>query len=130
MKLSVFLLVAILFSFSSRAANVMDKWPELNEFHGVMAGTFHPSEDGNLAPVKQRIDEFVKKAHKLAQSKIPAEFSNDKVKTSVLNLDKGAVELKKLIDTKASDDQIKKKLSSLHDTFHEIIGACTKDHKE
>jgi len=131
MKLAILFFGLLFMVFISKAeSSLMDKWPELKEFHGVMAGTFHPSEDGNLEPIKKRVGEFVLKAHKLATSKIPAEFNNDKVKMAVASLDKGALELRTMISKNATNDEIKTKLSSLHDNFHEIVGLCSKDHKE
>jgi hypothetical protein len=32
------------------AQSTFDKWPAIKEFHDVMSETFHPAEEGNLAP--------------------------------------------------------------------------------
>lgn len=102
----------------------LENWPELKTFHGVMSQTFHPSEEGNLAPIKERVGEMVEKAQALASSKIPTEFANEKVKAAVAKLVTASQELKTIIDKKEKDEVITKNLSSLHDTFHEIVGLC------
>jgi hypothetical protein len=120
------ILVSVL-AFATAAVfgqNKMDSWPELKTFHGVMSQTFHPSEEGNLQPIKERAGEMLEKAIALQVSKPPAEFATDKIKASVGKLVGGAKELKMLIDTKQPDDVISKKLSALHDNFHEIVGLC------
>ena len=33
--------------------SVFSQWPALDEYHKIMSATFHPSEEGNLAPLKQ-----------------------------------------------------------------------------
>lgn len=130
MKSTIVLVAMVLMGFVTKAADRMDKWPELRNFHEVMAGTFHPSQEGKLEPIKSRIGEFATKAHILATSKIPAEFNNEKVKDAVSRLDKGSVELQTMIAKKATDAEIKAKLSALHDNFHEIVGLCSKGGNE
>ena len=40
------------------AQSKLQDWNELKDFHKVMAQTFHPSEEGNLEPIKTRITSF------------------------------------------------------------------------
>lgn len=118
---------AILFCFQNvNAQSKFDKWPELKTFHGVMSQTFHPSEEGNLQPIKSRIAEFVEKANALAKSKIPTEFNNKSVKSATQKLKTDSKKLQKIILKNKSDDEIKKSLSALHDTFHLIVEKCVK----
>jgi hypothetical protein len=133
----ILIFTALLFiSFTGFGQSKLESWPELKTFHGVMAQTFHPSEEGNLEPIKTRAGEMVEKAQALAASKIPAEFANDKIKAAVAKLVTGSQELKALVDKKEKDEVITKNLSALHDTFHEIVGLCMHpegekhDHKE
>lgn len=108
-----------------QAQSIGEKWKELKEFHTVMSQTFHPSEEGNLEPIKTRSNEMAEKAQILAKSAIPTEFATPKIKDAVKRLNKGSKELNKLIKTgKASDEQIKTNLAALHDVFHEIMGLC------
>jgi len=68
------LLLAVLINLSTFAQGKFDKWPEIKSFHTVISATFHPSETGDLEPIKKRSAELLKSASNLAASKIPAEF--------------------------------------------------------
>lgn len=133
--LTLMTLVA-LFGFSNRslAHNDLNEWAELVAFHKVMSQTFHPSEEGNLEPIKTRIGELVEKAKALQTSKIPDDFNNKKVKKAVTQLYKDSKALQKKIGAGASDADIKAALAGLHDVFHKIVGLCSEnedhDHNE
>lgn len=101
-----------------------DKWQELKDFHAVMSATFHPSEEGNLEPIKTRISEMVTKAAALAQSNIPAEFNKKVVKDAAIKLAADSRKLQELISNKGTDEAIKKSLINLHETFHFIVEKC------
>ena len=130
----VSILVSLIFCFVFTTNNVnaqdtkskFDLWPELKTFHGVMSETFHPSEEGDLAPIKERSMEMVSKAMALSKSKIPADFNNKLVVESVNKLVDDSKALAELVKSKAEDEKIKKSLSDLHDTFHHIIERCKK----
>jgi superoxide dismutase len=104
-----------------------DDWPALKDFHKVMSQTFHPSEEGNLEPIKKRSTEMVEKAVALAASTIPAEFNTKEVKAAVAELVSGSKKLDKLVKKGGKDADITKSLSALHDVFHKIIGLCSHD---
>ncbi|MFN3316141.1 MAG: hypothetical protein ACK40K_04965 [Raineya sp.] len=126
MKKSLIFIFAFVFvSLALQAQSIGEKWKELKEFHSVMSQTFHPSEEGNLEPIKTRSGEMAQKAKVLAKSAIPAEFATPKIKDAVKRLNKGSQQLDKLVKSgKASDEQIKTSLAALHDVFHEIVGLC------
>jgi superoxide dismutase len=104
-----------------------DDWPALKDFHKVMSQTFHPSEEGNLEPIKKRSTEMVEKAVALAASTIPAEFNTKEVKAAMAELVSGSKKLDKLVKKGGKDADITKSLSALHDVFHKIIGLCSHD---
>jgi superoxide dismutase len=104
-----------------------DDWQALKDFHKVMTETFHPSEEGNLEPIKKRSAEMVEKAISLESSVIPAEFYNDKVLAALQKLAKDSKKLDKLVKSKKSDKELGEALTKLHDVFHEIIGLCTNE---
>jgi superoxide dismutase len=106
-----------------------DDWQALKDFHGVMSQTFHPSEEGDLEPIKTRIGEMVTKAKALQTSKIPTEFNRKGLTEAMANLVKGSQNLEKKIKKKATDKEITESLSEIHDTFHTIIGLCTAEDK-
>jgi len=101
-----------------------DEWPEIKTFHKSMAETFHPSEEGNLVPVRSRSNELLQNAIALSKSKIPAQFNNKGVQTAVKKLVDGSKSLDKLVKNKASDKAITQSISKLHDTFHLIVEEC------
>lgn len=107
------------------AQSIFDKWAELKSFHEVMSQTFHPSEEGDLSPIKTRSAEMIEKANLLAKSAIPAVYNTANIQRAVKSLQKGSKALHKLVkNKKGTDEQIKKSLSDLHDVFHEIVGLC------
>lgn len=118
-------LATLLFTQLSFAQSKFDKWPELKSFHGVMSQTFHPSEEGNLQPIKTRSLEMVNKADSLSKSNIPAEFNKKEVKEAINKLVIDSKKLHELIQNKGNDEEIKKSLSNLHDTFHLIVEKCS-----
>lgn len=125
MRKFLFVCAFSLLGLATQGQSIWDKWKEIKEFHTVMSQTFHPSEEGNLEPIKKRSSEMAEKANILAKSAIPKEYATPKIKEAVKKLEGGSQKLDKLIKSgKASDEQIKKDLSALHDVFHEIIGLC------
>jgi hypothetical protein len=129
MKRSVVLSLFMLFTAIAFGQNKMDSWAELKDFHAVMSQTFHPSEDGNLQPIKQRADELLQKAMALYDSKKPAEFDTPQMKEAITKLATECKFLVGMVAEKKSDEEITKKLSQAHDAFHEIAGICAKVEK-
>ena len=128
-KILIVFFFLMLTAVAAQSQSIFSKWPALDEYHSVMAGTFHPSEDGNLEPIKKRSGELSSKASLVAKSKIPAEFDSKAIRKAVKRLSKDSKALDKLVQSKvASDDQITKSLAALHDVFHEIVGLCKDGH--
>lgn len=101
-----------------------ETWSELADFHKVMAQTFHPSETGDLKPIRERSGEMVDKALALQKGKIPASFNTPEIRKAISDLVTGSEELNKMVVKGAKDKAITEKLNSLHDTFHLIQGLC------
>ncbi len=111
------------------AQSVFDTWPALKDFHGVMSQTFHPAEEGNLAPIKARSLEMYDKAMVLSKSTAPAALNTKPIKMAVKELVKGSKSLHKLIKSPtATDAAITNSLTALHDVFHKIVGLCREEH--
>lgn len=110
---------------TGNAQSNISSWTALTDFHKVMSQTFHPSEEGNLEPIKTRIGELVEKADALKASAIPDDFNNKKVKKAVKKLASDSKKLQSSIKAGATDAQITASLSSLHDVFHQIVGLCS-----
>ncbi len=118
-------LVLIVVANSVSAQSTFDKWPAIKEFHGVMSQTFHPAEEGNLAPIKARSEEMMNKAAVILKSDIPVEFKTDAILASAERLQLKSKALHKLVTSNGSDAAILKSITDLHDTFHEIVGLCS-----
>ena len=127
-RIVALMLVTTAFIISTRSqAQEKAKWKEMEEFHTVMAATFHPSEEGKLEPLKSRSQEMVEKATAWKQSTAPQGYDKNSVKSSLKKLVTGCKELNKLVKSNASDNELKEKISSLHDVFHEIMEKCEKE---
>jgi superoxide dismutase/ribosomal protein L17 len=108
-----------------------DDWPAIKDFHKVMSQTFHPSEEGNLAPIKSRSKEMIEKAEALKKSTIPTSFKKvQDISKTIDELIIGSKKLDKLVKAKASDKKITDSLTALHDVFHKIVGLCSDEDKE
>lgn len=114
-------------NYKAATKGKFDDWPALKDFHKVMSQTFHPSEEGDLKPIKARSAEMVAKADALAKSIIPTEFNKKEVVAAVQQLKADSKKLDKLVKSKKSDKEITEALAKLHDVFHEIIGLCTNE---
>lgn len=100
------------------------RWPELDNYHAVMAKTFHPAEEGNLKPLYANAEELAAKAVVLKKSVIPAKYQKPGVKESVEALEKESAALAKMVKKKKSEDELKKAIFALHDRFHEVMEKC------
>jgi hypothetical protein len=127
MKTIIITIATVFVASFANGQGIMAKWPQLKAFHGVMSQTFHPSEDGNLEPIKTRSAEMMAKADTLQKSKIPSEFDNKDVRAAISKLAIDSKKLHELILAKGTDIAIKKALSDLHDTFHLIVEKCSKN---
>ena len=128
--LKTFLVLALLVVTSSVSAQpTFEKWPAIKEFHKVMSETFHPAEEGNLAPIKARSEEMMNKAALLLKSDIPESFRTNAILASAEKLQLKSRALHKLVISKAPDATILKSITDLHDTFHEIVGLCSDSKK-
>ena len=124
--LKTFLVLALIVVANTVSAqSTFDKWPAIKEFHEVMSQTFHPAEEGNLAPIKARSEEMMNKAAMLLKSDIPTEFRTDAILASAERLQIKSKALHKLVKSNGSDAAIVKSITDLHDTFHEIVGLCS-----
>jgi hypothetical protein len=102
-------------------------WKEMDYFHGVMAATFHPAEEGNLQPIRTRSQEMLDKAIAWKNSDAPDGYDKKAVNSTLKKLTKGAKEIDKMVKSKATDQALVTKLTALHDVFHEIMEKCRKE---
>jgi superoxide dismutase len=97
-----------------------DAWTELNEFHEVLGATFHPSEEGNLKPIRDRSAELLKRAKDLQNGKIPASFNTPEIKKLMVDLVSECGAINQLVYINANDKILKIRLATIHEIFHNI----------
>jgi superoxide dismutase len=102
-------------------------WEALDEFHNIMAATFHPMEEGNLQPLKARSGELAAGAKRLAKADIPARFDEPGIRENLKALRKDSAALHKRVRKGDSDAALTQSLNELHEVFHRIVGACIND---
>jgi hypothetical protein len=95
-------------------------WKEMDDFHMVMAETFHPYKDSaNLAPAKAKADDLVASADKWTSTGLPERVDNEEMKSMLQQLKSEAEVLRDVVQS-GSDEQIGAALTKLHDTFHAV----------
>src|SRR5215213_1573424 len=102
--IAIFCMIAL--SATVNAQSSIEKWVELKEFHKVMAQTFHPMEEGDYKPIKERSGEMAEKARLLVDSKVPAEFNKPEMLQAIQELNAGSRKLDASIKNKATDEEI------------------------
>ena len=103
------------------AASTDDKeWKQMDEFHMVMAETFHPYKDSsNLEPVKSRAGELATAADTWAKSELPKKVDNEEMKAKLEKLKNETSTLAASVSG-GDDKVIGQQLTNVHDLFHEI----------
>lgn len=101
-----------------------DSWPAMMEFHKVMAQTFHPSESGDLQPIRKRSGEFFAKAILLTASTPPKSLNNIAIHEGLKKLEEKCNEINNLVKKGAKDAVLIKKMAESHDLFHNVQGLC------
>jgi hypothetical protein len=129
MKMKIFgglLFACLLLAANFVNAQHVSSWKEMDAFHDVMSETFHPSEEGDLKPIRSRIDEMVTKAKAWQKSAVPEKYDSKKAKPRLKELVKDSKALRKTIRKDGSDKEVTEQLSELHDSFHYIMEKCRK----
>jgi hypothetical protein len=95
-------------------------WKEMDEFHMVMAETFHPYKDSaDLEPVKARSNDLVAAADKWANAPIPEKVNSEGMKAKLQALKSETEALADVVQAGESN-AIGAQLTKVHDLFHEI----------
>lgn len=118
-------LTTLIFACASKKEEAHDtadqkEWKEMDDFHMVMAETFHPYKDSaNLEPAKSQAAQLATSAEKWATSTLPEKVNTDEMKNKLSELKSetaGFVATAAGTDEKAIADQ----LTKIHDLFHSI----------
>lgn len=107
-----------------------DIWPEMDEFHNVMADSFHPFiESADLEPAKANAAEIAKVAEKWANAPLPEKVDNDETKANLNQLKNDANSFIQLVQ-EGDSAKIGESLTSLHDQFHKLQEAWYGGHRK
>ena len=112
---------------TSFAQSSKNAWPEMKTFHSFMSSTFHPSEEGNFKPLKEKADSLLITAKAWQASKIPATFKPEETKATLEKLVIQCENIVGAIKGKAADEKLKVLISDAHDIFHQIVEKCRKE---
>lgn len=107
-----------------------DEWPEMDEFHMIMAESFHPYKDSAyLEPAKANAAEMAKVAEKWLNAPLPEKVNTDETKA---NLSQLKADADAFTQTAQSGDSVKigESLTALHDQFHKLQEAWYGGHKK
>ena len=126
-RLAVVMLAMILaMSFAQTGKATTAPWAELKAFHALMSKTFHPSEEGNFAPLKAKADSLLIAAKAWQASKIPADYKPEETQETLAKLVKQCNLIAGAVAAKADDIKLKVLIADAHDIFHKIVGECKK----
>lgn len=97
-----------------------DEWPEMDEFHMIMAESFHPYQDSsNLDPAKANASEMAKIAEKWTTAALPEKVNTDEVKAKLEQLKNEAATFAQTVQS-GDTTKIGESLTSMHDLFHTL----------
>lgn len=107
------------------AAAEPDAWDQaMDAYHDVMSVTFHPAEEGNLAPLKERYKELADLSQSWGQVSVPERFQGKDLENMLEELKSQSVALSEKVEGGSSDEDLTEAITALHDVFHNIMGAC------
>ena len=101
-------------------------WKEKEDFHAVMSTTFHPSEENNLQPVKEKADDLVNRAKAWEKSVASVRFNGSVTKPILKRLVKKCKVIKEAVGKNKTDTELKTMITAAQEIFHEIKEKCQK----
>jgi hypothetical protein len=100
-------------------------WKEMDAFHAVLGGTFHPAADkGDFAPLKANAQALADKAAAWAASTAPAACATEANKQAVAKVASSTSDLAAKVKSGAADAELKAAITAIHDTFETVEHAC------
>lgn len=115
----------MLFTFFSGIAFFQQPaWKEMEDFHAVMGVTFHPADEDNLQPVKEKAGDLLRKALDWQQAAMPQGYNSEASKPILKKPVKQCKALKAAVEKKKLDAELEKMITEAHEVFHEIKEKC------
>ncbi len=98
----------------------LNEWAEMDEFHMIMAESFHPFMDsGNVEPAIQNAAAMEELAAKWATSSLPGKVDNDEMKRKLNALKVSTANFKAVVE-QSDNTTLGDSLTKLHDLYHSI----------
>jgi len=111
---------------TTESAVADEEWPLMDEFHMVMAESFHPFKDSaNIDPAIANAAEMASLAEKWSTSELPSKVNNDDVKADLATLKTETAAFAELVNG-GDVAAIGASLTNLHDIFHRLQDAWYK----
>jgi hypothetical protein len=96
------------------------EWPAMDEFHMLMAESFHPFKDSaNLEPAKLNAAAMAASASQWLQTSIPKQVDTEEVRDKLKTLSEATAEFVETVQS-SNDELIAGELEAIHDIFHEL----------
>ena len=102
------------------------QWKEMEDFHTVMSTTFHPSEEDNLQPLKEKAVDLLSKAKVWQKSVAPEGYNGSVTKPILKRLVQQCKVIKEAVEKGSPDTVLKAMIAEAHEIFHEIKEKCQK----
>ena len=99
-------------------------WKEMQNFHSLISATFHPSEEGNLKPLKAKSDSLLSAAKIWKAAKVPSGFKPAETAETLTKLVKQCELVSISVKAKKDDVTLKAKIKEAHDIFHSVAEKC------
>jgi hypothetical protein len=114
-------------SFTLDSASVKsftESWPQIKAYYEILLKTVHDAEKGNLESIKSNSGVLSESVNELTIENLPAPYRNPKTIETLLSLKKQTKLVADLVDQNALDEEIKKALKKLKETFYNIVELC------
>ncbi len=103
-----------------KANDADEEWEGMEEFHMVMAESFHPYKDSSdLAPAKANAASLAEAAKKWKNARLPGKVDNEEVKSKMEKLQHDAEVFQETVNA-GNEKAIGQSLTDLHQLFHEL----------
>ncbi|HTE33753.1 MAG TPA: hypothetical protein VK666_25405 [Chryseolinea sp.] len=101
-------------------ADTTTTWAGMDEFHQVMAESFHPFKDSaNLLPAKANAHAMAAAAQVWGRSPVPSKVDRPEVSEKLDQLQSDAIAFEQTAQS-GSDEEVGRSLTALHTLFHQL----------
>lgn len=122
MMMGVLFMTAISFAQTSKKL----EWKEMKDFHEIMSAVYHPTEEGNFTPLKEKAIDLFKAAKLWRDSKIPSGLMVEPTLATLNKILRKCREIADAVQINAPTSDLKVKITEAHDLFHKMVGECEK----